>query len=148
MEFVSEESERQRIVPVERIIGILEGEDFRPDWSIASPHPRSVGDAHEFHSGRIASLLGDGSPDSRWSSNMAEVGTQPNRLPELTLLHGWYWGSGDGNHRIIVAKSLGYPKLMALVTRGRLRPNTPSRIRRWLARREFEARAPSSNARD
>jgi hypothetical protein len=131
-------AEQDEVIPVWRIIGTHEGKDFTWDWRIRPEvERRQEADGGRFHAGRIESLMGT-PPDysDRWGPQDALNGGQENRLPQMVKLHGFYWNRDDGNHRIVVAKRLGYPRMRVLFFQARLRPNVPTGIQSWIGRVE------------
>jgi hypothetical protein len=130
--------EQDEVIAVWQILGILEGKDFTWDWRIRPEvERRQLADGGRFHAGRIESLVGT-PPDcsDRWSPQDAINGGRENRLPQMVRLHGFYWNRDDGNHRIVVAKRLGYPLMRVQFFQTRLKPNTPKNVRSWISRVE------------
>src|SRR5579875_3348723 len=130
--------EQNEVIDVWRILGALHAKDFTWDWRIRPEvERRQLADGNRFHAGRIEELMGATSNHPRrWSCQDAIDGGPGNRLPQMVKLHGFYWNQGDGNHRIVVAKRLGYPRMRVLSFQARLKPEVPSHIRTWIDRVE------------
>lgn len=125
--------ESEQVVEVWRILGLLEGKDFAWDWRIRPDLWRRDRKLYHFHAGRIRNLMGT-RPDmsDRWTQSKALEGGTGHRPPVLIEVHGFYWNTNDGNHRIVVAKRLEYERIRALVRKASLKPTTPKRILAWL----------------
>jgi hypothetical protein len=57
----------------------------------------------------------------------------------MVRLHGFYWNRDDGNHRIVVAKRLGYPRMRVQLFQTRLKPNVSTNVRSRIDRVEHWA---------
>ena len=107
--------DQDEVIDVWRILGTLEGKDFTWDWRIQPEvERRQLADGSRIHAGRIKSLTGTSAYYShRWSLQGAIEGSRESRLPQMVSLHGFYWNRDCGNHRIVIAKRLGYPRTQA-----------------------------------